>query len=33
MKGFSPRIASIEQKKPKKQSQVETSPEELELIG
>ncbi|NJL51148.1 MAG: hypothetical protein HC930_01110 [Hydrococcus sp. SU_1_0] len=33
MKGFSPRISSIEEKKPKKQSQVKTSSEELELIG
>ncbi|MEN9520038.1 MAG: hypothetical protein RLZZ381_2626, partial [Cyanobacteriota bacterium] len=33
MKGFSPRIASLEQKKPNKQSQAEASPEKLELIG
>ncbi len=33
MKGFSPRIASQEQKKSKTQSQVEPSEEKLELIG
>lgn len=33
MKGFSPRIASLEQKKPNKQSQAESSQEKLEVIS